>query len=106
MRLLSHGRPSYGGSTPQPGRNVASAACDVAQIVDALGIERFAVMGASGGGPHALACAGLLPGRVTSVASLAGLAPFDADGIDWYAGMADNGALSAAVHGRDARERY
>jgi pimeloyl-ACP methyl ester carboxylesterase len=106
MRLLSYGRPSYGGSTPRPGRTVASAASDVAQIADALEIERFAVMGASGGGPHALACAAQLPGRVTGVASLAGLAPFDADGIDWFAGMADDGALRAAVRGRKAREQY
>jgi pimeloyl-ACP methyl ester carboxylesterase len=86
---------------------VAAAASDVAQIADALGIAHFAVMGASGGGPHALACAALLPDRVTGVASLAGLAPFDADGIDWFAGMATDGAsLRAAVAGREARERH
>jgi len=55
---------------------VASAASDVEQIADALGLARFAVMGASGGGPHALACAALLPTRVSSVACLASLAPF------------------------------
>lgn len=65
IRLLSNGRPSYGGSSPNPGRDVASAAGDVAQLADALGVDRFAVMGASGGGPHALACAALLPGQVT-----------------------------------------
>ncbi len=107
MRLLSYGRPSYGGSTPQPGRNVAAAAADVAQIAAALGLTRFAVMGASGGGPHALACAALLPERVTGVACLASLAPFDADGIDWFGGMAADGAsLRAAVRGRGARERF
>lgn len=105
IRLLSYGRPSYGGSSPRPGRNVASAASDVAQIADELGIARFAVMGASGGGPHALACAALLPDRVTGVACLAGLAPFDADGIDWFGGMASDGAsLRAAAAGRHARE--
>src|SRR4051812_34662789 len=57
IRLVSYGRPSYGGSTPRPGRSVASAAEDVAGIADELGLGRFAVMGASGGGPHALACA-------------------------------------------------
>ena len=50
IRLLSYGRPSYGGSSPHAGRDVAAAAADVAQIADALGIARFAVMGASGGG--------------------------------------------------------
>ena len=107
IRLLSYGRPSYGGSSPRPGRNVASAASDVEQIADAFGIARFAVMGASGGGPHALACAALLPALVTGVACLAGLAPFDADGIDWFGGMASDGAaLRAAVVGRQARELY
>ncbi|POH59684.1 alpha/beta hydrolase, partial [Cryobacterium zongtaii] len=61
IRLISYGRPSYGGSTPLPGRTVGSAAADVAAIADALQLDRFAVMGASGGGPHALACAALLP---------------------------------------------
>ena len=61
-RLVSYGRPSYGGSRPNAGRDVASAAADVAGLADALEIERFAVMGASGGGPHALACAALLGG--------------------------------------------
>lgn len=57
IRWVSHDRPGYGGSTPLPGRNVASVAADVASVADALGIGRFAVMGDSGGGPHALACA-------------------------------------------------
>jgi len=105
IRLVSYGRPSYGGSTPRPGRDVASAATDVAWIVDALGIERFAVMGASGGGPHALACAALLPDRVTGVACLASIAPLT-DDFDWFAGMASDGALRAAMAGREARARY
>jgi pimeloyl-ACP methyl ester carboxylesterase len=107
IRLVSYGRPSYGGSSPMPGRDVASAAADVEAIADALGIARFAVIGASGGGPHALACAALLPDRVTGAASLAGLAPIDADGLDWFAGMASDGAsLRAALLGRAAREHY
>jgi pimeloyl-ACP methyl ester carboxylesterase len=107
IRLFSYGRPSYGGSTSHRGRNVASAAADVEQIMDALGVGRFATMGASGGGPHALACAALLPDRVSAVVSLAGLAPFGAAGIDWFAGMASDGAsLRAAIDGRAARERY
>ncbi len=106
IRLVSYGRPSYGGSSPRPGRDVASAASDVAQIADALGLDRFAVMGASGGGPHALACAALLPDRVTGAASIAGLAPYEAAGIDWFGGMADDAALRAAARGREARERY
>jgi len=105
IRLISYARPSYGGSSPQPGRNVASAATDVAAIADALGIDRFAVMGASGGGPHALACAALLPDRVVGAVTLAGVAPFS-DAFDWFAGMASPGGLRAARQGRDARASY
>lgn len=105
IRLLSYGRPAYGGSSPNPGRDVASAAADVARIADALGVERFAVMGASGGGPHALACAALLPDRVTGTVCLAGIAPLTND-LDWYAGMAAPGGLRAALAGREARARF
>jgi pimeloyl-ACP methyl ester carboxylesterase len=105
VRLLSYGRPSYGGSSPQPGKQVASAAADVAQLADALEVSRFAVMGYSGGGPHALACGALLAGRVTGVVCLASLAPFTGD-FDWSAGMVSEGALRAAVAGRGARARY
>jgi pimeloyl-ACP methyl ester carboxylesterase len=86
--LITYDRPGYGPSDPLPGRRVAHVAADVAAIADALGIERFAVAGRSGGGPHALACAALLPERVTRVAVLVSLAPRDADGLDWFAGMA------------------
>lgn len=107
IRLLSYARPSYGGSSSLPGRNVASAASDVAHIVDELGIEQFAVMGASGGGPHALACAALLPDRVLAVALLACIAPSDADGLDFLADMASDGAsLRAAMGGRLERARH
>lgn len=105
IRLVSYGRPSYGGSSPLPGRNVAAAADDVARIADALGVGSFAVMGASGGGPHALACAALLPDRVTGVVCVAGIAPYTED-FDWYEGMAAPGGLRAAADGREARELY
>lgn len=108
IRWVSYDRPGYGGSTSCPGRDVASAAGYVAAVADALGIERFAVMGHSGGGPHALACGALLPGRVLAVVSGAGLAPFGAEGLDWFAGMAASGvaSLRAAAEGRVAKERY
>ncbi|WDF42808.1 alpha/beta hydrolase [Streptomyces sp. T12] len=86
--LITYDRPGYGPSDPLPGRRVAHVAADVAAIADALGFERFAVVGRSGGGPHALACAALLADRVTRVAVLVSLAPRDADGLDWFAGMA------------------
>lgn len=105
LRLVTYGRPSYGGSTPQPGRDVASAAGDVAQIADALGLDRFAVMGASGGGPPALACATLMPERVSGVVCLAGLAPYTGS-ADWFDGMVNPGGPRAALEGREARARY
>lgn len=85
--LLSFDRPGYGKSDRLAGRIVASAAQDVAAIADAYGLDRFAVVGRSGGGPHALACAALLPERVTKAAVLVSLAPRDAEGLDWLAGM-------------------
>jgi pimeloyl-ACP methyl ester carboxylesterase len=105
IRLVSYARPSYGGSSPNRGRTVASAAADMEQIADAVGIDRFAVMGASGGGPHALACAALLPDRVVGTVTLASLAPLT-DAFDWYGGMVSPDGLRAAEAGREARERY
>ena len=105
IRLLSYARPSYGGSTALLGRNVAAAAHDVGQIADAFGVERFAAMGASGGGPHALACAALLPDRVVASVCLAGIAPYSKD-FDWFAGMASPEALQAALAGRQARAEF
>jgi pimeloyl-ACP methyl ester carboxylesterase len=108
VRWVSYDRPGYGGSTSNPGRNVASAARYVTGVADVLGIHRFAVMGHSGGGPHALACGALVPERVLGVVSIAGLAPFDAEGLDWFAGMAHSGVatLRAAAEGREAKERF
>jgi pimeloyl-ACP methyl ester carboxylesterase len=70
IRLISYDRPGYGGSTPWVGRRVADAAVDVAAIADQLTLSRFAVWGISGGGPHALACAALLPSRCVGAAVL------------------------------------
>jgi pimeloyl-ACP methyl ester carboxylesterase len=108
IRWVSYDRPGYGGSSPYRDRDVASAADYVSCVADALGIDRFAVMGSSGGGPHALACGALLPECVLGVVSVAGLAPFDAEGLDWFAGMSDSGvaSLRAAAEGRAAKERY
>ena len=90
VRLISFDRPGYGGSDRLPGRRVADAAADVAAIADAFGLDQFAVVGRSGGGPHALACAAFLPERVSRAAVLVGLAPREADGLDWFDGMADS----------------
>ena len=88
VQLISYDRPGYGGSTPQQGRSVAEAARDVEAIANELGIGRFAVVGRSGGGPHALACASLLPARVVRTAVLVSVARADATDLDWFRGMA------------------
>ncbi|MFE9424531.1 alpha/beta fold hydrolase [Kitasatospora sp. NPDC006697] len=87
VHLISFDRPGYGGSDRLRGRQVAAGAADVQAIADQLGLDRFAVVGRSGGAPHALACGALLADRVHRVAVLVPLAPHDAEGLDWYAGM-------------------
>jgi pimeloyl-ACP methyl ester carboxylesterase len=87
VRLLVSDRPGYGGSTRRQGRRVADVVEDVSRLADALGWDRFATWGGSGGAPHALACAALLADRVRRCASVVGPAPFDAEGLDWFAGM-------------------
>jgi pimeloyl-ACP methyl ester carboxylesterase len=89
IRLISYDRPGYGGSTPWPGRTVADCAQDVRAIASGLGVERLAIWGISGGGPHALACAALLPDLVPAVGVLASVAPWGADGLDYFAGMGE-----------------
>jgi pimeloyl-ACP methyl ester carboxylesterase len=108
IRWISYDRPGYGGSTPRPGRDIAAAASDVSAIAAALSIGRFAVIGHSGGGPHALACGALLPEHTVAVVCLSGPAPIQADGLDWLAGMWHTGAarLNAAAAGRAAFEDY
>jgi pimeloyl-ACP methyl ester carboxylesterase len=87
VRLLVLDRPGYGGSSRQRDRRVADVVADIARLADSLGWDRFATWGGSGGAPHALACAALLPDRVRRCASVVGPAPFDAEGLDWFAGM-------------------
>ena len=87
LRIIGYDRPGYGGSSPQPTRVVADCAADVRTICAALGIERLVTWGISGGGPHVLATAALLPDLVIAAAALASVAPFGAPGLDWYEGM-------------------
>jgi len=108
MRCVSYDRPGYGGSVPCQSRDVAAAAADVAAIVDTLGIKEFATIGVSSGGPHALACAALLPGRVTRAVTVASPAPYSANGLDWFAGMgnAATARMRAGARGRDEIETH
>lgn len=87
LRLVTFSRPGYGESTRQPGRDVAAVAADAGALLDHLGASRCVTGGWSGGGPHALATAAALPGRVTGVLVIAGVAPYDAAGLDFLAGM-------------------
>ncbi|GAB3600417.1 alpha/beta hydrolase [Angustibacter peucedani] len=108
LRLVSYDRPGYGGSSRRPGRGVADVVDDVRVVADQLGLDRFLTAGASGGGPHALACAALMPERVAAAATVAGVAPFRAEGLDWAAGMGDDNVeeFGLAASGPHALEPF
>src|SRR5580698_8616828 len=99
--LISFDRPGYGRSDRLPSRAVADVVGDVVAIADSLGLERFGVLGRSGGAPHALACAALLPHRVTRAAALVSLAPRQARGLDWFEGMAESNVDAYTVAADD-----
>jgi pimeloyl-ACP methyl ester carboxylesterase len=108
VRSIAYDRPGYGRSDPQRGRSVADAAADVAAIADELGFERFAVVGGSGGAPHALACGALLGERVTRVGALVTPAPSDAEDFDFFEGLAELNVkeFGAALDGEEAIEAF
>jgi pimeloyl-ACP methyl ester carboxylesterase len=103
LRYVSFSRPGYGSSTRRPGRSVADVVDDTIAVLDAIGADRCHVIGWSGGGPHALACAALMPERVISVATIGGVAPYPAEGLDWIAGMGAENVeeFTAAMVGTD-----
>jgi pimeloyl-ACP methyl ester carboxylesterase len=107
LRYVSFSRPGYGRSTPrpEPGR-YADDVVESVGLLDHLGIGEFLTIGWSGGGPRALACAALLPDRCRAAATLAGVAPYAADGLDWFDGMAEENLAeySAAEQGPQAYE--
>jgi pimeloyl-ACP methyl ester carboxylesterase len=108
LRLVTFSRPGYAASSAMAGRAVGDVATDVQAILDALKIGRFFCAGQSGGGPHALACAALLPDRVIATATLAGVAPWPAEGLDWLNGMGQENLdeFGASMKGHDALEAY
>ena len=101
--LVGFDRSGYGEAPRRHGRSVADVVDEVVALADARGIDRFATWGISGGGPHALACAALLPDRVIAAAAIGSPAPRDADGLDWYAGFGEGNVIefNAAEHGDD-----
>ena len=104
IRLVTLSRAGFGDSSREEGRSVASAAADAAALADHLGAERFVTMGWSGGGPHALACAALLPERVGAAATIAGVAPYDAEGLAWTDGMGESNQIEYSLAARDPDE--
>jgi pimeloyl-ACP methyl ester carboxylesterase len=101
LRPVAYSRPGCATSTRDAGRSVASAVPDVAAVLDMLGIDEFVSIGGSGGGPHVIACAALLPGRCLAAAALVTVAPWGAAGLDWFAGMTQSNVeeFSAALAG-------
>ena len=89
VRVIAYDRAGYGGSTRKPGRAVVDVVADITALADALELAQFATFGLSGGGPHALACAALCDARLVAAATLAGVGPWNADGLDWLAGMGE-----------------
>jgi pimeloyl-ACP methyl ester carboxylesterase len=108
IRLVGFDRAGYGASDRAPGRSVADVAVDTAALADELAVQRFRTWGISGGGPHALACAALLADRVVAAVSLAGVAPYGAEGLDWMAGMGQDNVeeFGAALAGEQPLRAY
>jgi pimeloyl-ACP methyl ester carboxylesterase len=104
VRYVAFSRPGYGSSSRREGRSVADVVGDATTVLDHVGATTALTAGWSGGGPHALACAALLPGRIRAAATLAGVAPYPADGIDFLEGMgAENlEEFNAALEGPEA----
>jgi pimeloyl-ACP methyl ester carboxylesterase len=75
IRLIGIDRPGIGSSTPHQYATVAAFADDMRTIADTLGIDKFEVIGLSGGGPYTLACAAAMPDRVVAAGVLGGVAP-------------------------------
>lgn len=102
LRLVSYSRPGYGGSTPRTSAGrVVDDVEDMVTVLDALGLGDFVTLGWSGGGPRALAAAAQLPG-CRAAATLAGVAPFNAAGLDWDAGMAPENVAEFRAAGQGA----
>jgi pimeloyl-ACP methyl ester carboxylesterase len=104
LRYVAFSRAGYGSSTRRPGRSIADVVDDARVVLDHVGAERAVTIGWSGGGPHALACAALLPDRIRAVATLASVAPYPANGLDYLAdtGEENIAEFNAALEGPEA----
>lgn len=108
IRMLAYDRAGYGRSTAQPGRSVADVAADLEDVLDALGIDRCASLGGSGGGPHTLALGALLAGRCVATCAIACPAPWEAEGLDWLAGQGEQNRAewAAALEGPEVLDAH
>jgi pimeloyl-ACP methyl ester carboxylesterase len=110
LEVVSWSRPGYATSTRQAGRSIASFAADAREVLDLLGIDRFHALGWSGGGPHVLSLAALLPDRVLSATSLAGVAPYaeTLGDLDFLAGMGEDNIheFGAAIEGEEPLREF
>lgn len=93
LRVVTTSRPGYGDSTRHPGRRVVDVVADTIAVLDAVGAERCRVAGWSGGGPHALACGAGMSACVEAVLVIAGVAPYQAEGLDFLAGMGEDNVI-------------
>jgi pimeloyl-ACP methyl ester carboxylesterase len=102
LRVVAFSRPGYGRSTRHPGRAVVDVVADTTAVLAAVGADHCLMSGWSGGGPHALACAARLP-QVRATFVIAGVAPYDADGLDWLAGMGEDNVIEfgKAIEGKE-----
>ncbi|MGA7173670.1 MAG: alpha/beta fold hydrolase [Candidatus Dormiibacterota bacterium] len=106
IRLIGYSRPGYGASTRSPGRSARQAADDTLAIAEQLELSKLATWGYSGGGPHALSCAALLPDLVVAASTIASVAPYGAEGLDFLAGMGEGNVEEfAAILGGEAVTR-
>ncbi|MBZ5737703.1 alpha/beta fold hydrolase [Nocardioides mangrovi] len=112
MRLITHSRAGYGGSSPKPmpttGPLIVDDLGDLTAILDHFDIGAFVTLGWAGGGPRALLCAATMADRCLSASTVASVAPVDGAGLDWVAGMvpANVAELAAAAQGARAYAAY
>jgi pimeloyl-ACP methyl ester carboxylesterase len=107
LRVVRYDRAGYGGSTPNPGRSVVDVVADIEDVLDALGVERYASLGGSGGCPHSFAC-GARSERCVAAAAIAAPTPYPAEGLEWLAGMGEQNVdeFNAALEGPEKLEPY
>jgi pimeloyl-ACP methyl ester carboxylesterase len=97
LRVLAADRPGVGGSTFQPGRTIGAWASDIAKLADRFELQSFDVVGVSGGGPYALACAAFIPERLNGVALISAVGPVSRGDSLHGMVMADRLLLGLAV---------